>query len=197
MPGPLLKQYSPLAATRSSATSGFVRRMRAMARFRLSMRLEARASAYRLQALREPAPEPPALRRPGRKRLPVRGDSEDNRSTTTTLRPGAPPVFLEPPNGWRVSGEPRSEAQGRVRCTRVLGGRGLCSTGRDGATSLRRLPGSRRRLGLARRCGCRGHHFNDKPQHPKIVRTDVRLFPATSGTHTLRALAGAGISVSS
>jgi hypothetical protein len=26
-----------------------------------------------------------------------------------------------PPNGWRVSGEPRSEAQGRVRCTRVLG----------------------------------------------------------------------------
>ena len=26
-----------------------------------------------------------------------------------------------PPNGWRVSGEPRSEAQGRVRCTRGLG----------------------------------------------------------------------------
>ena len=25
------------------------------------------------------------------------------------------------PNGWRVSGEPRSEAQGRVRCTRGLG----------------------------------------------------------------------------
>ena len=30
-------------------------------------------------------------------------------------------ITEEPPNRWRVSGEPRSEAQGRVRCTRMLG----------------------------------------------------------------------------
>ena len=29
---------------------------------------------------------------------------------------------FKPPNGWRVSGEPRRDAQGRVRCTRGLGG---------------------------------------------------------------------------
>ena len=44
---------------------------------------------------------------------------------TRFLQPTAPSstnAHIQRPNGWRVSGEPRSEAQGRVRCTRGLGG---------------------------------------------------------------------------
>ena len=37
------------------------------------------------------------------------------------LRHSPATTQLSPPNGWRVSGEPRRETEGRVRCTRVLG----------------------------------------------------------------------------
>ena len=55
------------------------------------------------------APFPPAL--PWRRRARREVIAFGGRAT----------VYLPGPNGWRVSGEPRSEAQGRVRCTRGLG----------------------------------------------------------------------------
>ena len=44
-----------------------------------------------------------------------------HRTTTHSVVELIARVYL-PPNGWRVSGELRGEAEERVRCTRVLGG---------------------------------------------------------------------------
>jgi hypothetical protein len=69
------------------------------------------------------------------------------RATVTLSGPRSPPNSAEPqnhlrPNGWRVSGERRGEADERVRCTRVLGGVSvislttLSSAVRDAKTKL-------------------------------------------------------------
>ena len=51
----------------------------------------------------------------------------------TSLASPLPFAHHGPPNGWRVSGEPRGEAEERVRCTRGLGHTLMCHSPPDAA----------------------------------------------------------------